>query len=48
MLGDAIQAVVRVEASYGFDGELVGESHAIEQIMGIVRPADQTSLLTSD
>jgi hypothetical protein len=44
MPGDAIQASVRVEAAYGYDGELVRESYAIEQIIRVVKPPEQVLL----
>lgn len=45
MPGDAISTDMRVEAAYGFDGELVRETYTIERIIRVVRPElDQATL----
>lgn len=48
MPGDAISAQVRVDSSYGFDGELVREAFAIESIIEVVKPPEQAALPLHD
>lgn len=36
--GDALRALVRIEVSYGHDGELVGEHYFVEKVIEVLEP----------
>lgn len=44
MPGDAVESLVRIEVSYGFDAEVVSERYVIEEVTGIIRPQPQQPL----
>lgn len=42
--GDALRASVRIEVSYGHDGELVGEHYFVEKVIEVLEPSVGQSL----